>query len=176
MLGRSQRVGSPHPSGLATPHPRFHPGRYRPALAKDVHLTASGFPRESPNTGFLAVPRLIFASLIRLIAFRATSQHRQGGVHLTTGAWFRMLPSVPDLVMPPLFVRLASPWRKVGEVPPRAGFSNLRAPFNMHLTLPGRRSHMLEVGGYTLDLQPNLSASVASTELPFILPQDPSYR
>ena len=35
---------------------------------------------------------------------------------------------------------------------------------------------MLLVGGYTLDLQRNLSASISSTMPALIFPQDPSYR
>jgi hypothetical protein len=35
---------------------------------------------------------------------------------------------------------------------------------------------MFLAGGYTLDLQPNLSGSMPTKMQPLILPQDPSYR
>lgn len=117
------------------------------------------------------------------------------GMHLPIGACFRVLRC---LCLLPWRAWLCSaapvnqlgqpPWRKVGEGPPRACFPNLHAPFNMNHARLARRSHMLLVGGYTRDLQPNLSGpisachssagSILSVTLPFVsrraVPSTPS--
>jgi hypothetical protein len=116
-----------HPPHTADSPTRVASGRWTPANVTEQlpWLLPWTFPRESSSFRILLPYRRIPATLIRRPEPppRHAQESSVGCMSSKHGACFRPIPCFPDSVMPPLPVRLASPWEELEKGPPRAPVS-----------------------------------------------------